>query len=127
MAALETIASLSAVVSALADVYSIGRDTFDNYLAKRRAEITPDIVNDSTFEFFSSYDDREVKAIERRLLDCRSRFIRDGSGRDRKSCLCSILKEVQSGNNGLPPGVWSDLAHTLGCFKGALEKLNFDR
>jgi len=116
MAALETIASLAAVVSALTDVYTVGRDTYQNYLARRRREMTPSTLSQQVIVFFGTYTDEEVEAIERRLRACTERFIAEGVGGARKTCICSVLQDVQAGNNGLPDGKWKELAEALGCF-----------
>lgn len=115
MAALETIASLAAVVSALADVYTIAKEPFENYLVKRRKEITTNNVPADLIAFFGSYSDDEVKKIEERLLKCRAQFIAEGDGENRRTCLCSVLKHVHEGNAGLPSGPWSELANQLKC------------
>lgn len=117
MAGLDTIASLAAVVSALTDLYTLGKEPFEDYLRRRRETITPNTLDGGSISFFSSYSDKEVRAIEKRLLECRKRFIAEGNGLQRRKCLCSVLADVRSGNNGLPPSTsWHQLADQLSCF-----------
>ena len=50
---------------------------------------------------FNTYGKNEVEAIVNRIENCRRLFIDEGSGDDRRRCLCSVLRNVSSGNNGL--------------------------
>jgi len=64
----------------------------------------------------STYSDDAVEAIKKRLLSCRDRFVREGSGQQRKGCLCSVLQDVKDGNGGtIPFDDWAQTYETLGC------------
>lgn len=65
---------------------------------------------------FSTYSDRELKEIIRKIEGCRDRFIGQGSGADRVQCFCSILNEVRDGNAGLPHiDAWQSMYNQLKC------------
>jgi hypothetical protein len=118
MATLETIASVAAVGSALLEVYKFGNEPFTTVLSRSRASITPETVDAVSVATFGSYTDEEVRSIEKRLLQCRKRFIIDGDGAQRRRCMCGVLKDVAQGNGGLPGGIWSELSQQLNCKVG---------
>ena len=68
-------------------------------------------------ETFSTFSDEEIKVLIRRIEGCRERFIAQGSGRDRASCLCSIFKEIMEGNGGRLPKIdaWERMYEQLRC------------
>ncbi|MBS9477750.1 hypothetical protein [Ancylobacter radicis] len=116
MISLENASQIAAIVSAMADVYSIGRATFSQYLIQR--ENAKDYVSrgEALQKALSSYDDDEIEAIEKRIRSCKDRFIREGSGQSRKTCLCSVLTDVKDGNGGnFPFPEWGNLHEQLGC------------
>jgi hypothetical protein len=109
-------ASIAAIVSAMCDVIATGRDTFETFLEQRRN--SPDAMQRAAVlqSALSTYSDEEVEAIRDRLQSCRDRFIREGSGGQRKQCLCSVLQDVKDGNGGsIPFDDWNDTYDTLGC------------
>lgn len=115
MPSLEMVAQVSALVSALADGYNLARPAFEALLARRKTEITPETLPPTVILYFNTFSDDEMEDIERRLRGCRDRFIEQGAGGDRRACLCSVLRQVDAGNNGLPEGDWKNLADQLGC------------
>jgi hypothetical protein len=113
---LSDLASIAAIVSAMCDVISTGRDTFQTFYNKRIS--APDARSRGRVlrRAFSTYTDEEVGAIRDRLLGCRRRFIAEGSGPQRRTCLCSVLQDVREGNGGtIPFDDWSNVYDTLGC------------
>jgi hypothetical protein len=51
---------------------------------------------------FSTFSDDEVASITRRLEECRTRFTAEGSGKQRATCFCSVLRDVKDANGGIP-------------------------
>lgn len=96
-------ASVAAIVSAMADVVTVGRETFDYFLRQRLDD--PDLPRKAAVlaATYSTYSDREIEAIRKRVENCRDRFIEEGSGEARKNCLCSVLRVVKDGNGGYIP------------------------
>jgi len=72
-------------------------------------------------ETFSTYSDDEIRAILKRIEGCRARFIAQGGGEDRTSCLCSIFKEIKDGNGGFLPLIddWARMYKRLNCQKAS--------
>lgn len=68
-------------------------------------------------ETFSTFSDREIQELIRRIESCRDRFISQGSGHDRARCLCSILHEIKAGNGGRLPRIddWERMYSVLRC------------
>ena len=66
---------------------------------------------------FSTYSDREIEELIRKIEGCRDRFIAQGSGADRARCLCSIFEEISDGNGGSLPDVddWRGMYDRLNC------------
>jgi hypothetical protein len=66
---------------------------------------------------FSTYSDRELEEIIKKIEGCRDRFITQGSGADRSRCLCSIFKEIIDGNGGSLPLIddWRRMYDQLNC------------
>lgn len=66
---------------------------------------------------FSTYSDREIEELIKKIEGCRDRFISQGSGSDRARCLCSIFKEITDGNGGSLPHIdaWQGMYDTLKC------------
>ena len=113
---LEQWANLAAIVSAMVDVLTIGKESFQRYLNLRMEDpALPElaVVLDAADSTFS---DQELDAIKRRIEACRDRFVREGSGEQRKECLCSVLKDVKDGNGGdIPVPDWADAYRQLRC------------
>lgn len=53
-------------------------------------------------EVFSTFSDDEVNSITKRLDACRERFISEGSGEQRAECFCSVFRDVEDANGGIP-------------------------
>lgn len=66
---------------------------------------------------YSTYSDREIEELIRKIEGCRDRFISQGSGQDRARCLCSILNEIKDGNGGSLPHIddWQRMYDELNC------------
>jgi hypothetical protein len=121
MATLAEFAEWAAIISAMADVYTVGRATFTDFLNRRRA--APNYVARGQLlqAALSTYSDDEIEAIKKRIESCRDRFIAEGSGAQRKVCLCSVLSDVRDGNGGtIPMPDLHDIYNTLGCANMAL-------
>jgi hypothetical protein len=67
----------------------------------------------------STYSEKEVQEIIKKIEGCRDRFISQGSGRDRTRCLCSIFEELMAGNGGTLPQIdaWHEMYSQLRCGK----------
>jgi len=65
----------------------------------------------------STYSQRELEELIRKIEACRDRFIAQGSGADRARCLCSIFDEIKAGNGGWMPPIddWSRMHNQLNC------------
>jgi hypothetical protein len=116
MIGLEHASQIAAIISAMADVYSVGKESFSQYLERRQK--AKDYVSRGEIlqKALSSYDDDEIDAINERIRSCKDRFIREGSGQNRKKCLCSVLTDVKDGNGGdFPFPEWDRLYRQLGC------------
>ena len=52
-----------------------------------------------------------------KLKGCRDRFIKQGGGKERAACICSVLNEAKIGNGGTLPNIddWKRIYSTLGC------------
>ena len=66
---------------------------------------------------FSTYDEEEVDALGKRMSNCRTRFIEEGSGRQRAGCICSVLNDAKDGNGGTLPLIddWQNIYARLNC------------
>lgn len=111
MPALETVAAVSAVISAIIDVSnSDAWNNFSEVLRRKRKDTQP---TQAEIDFFSTYRDEEMKELEKRLINCSKRFVAEGNGNARRACLCSVLTDIYDGNNGFPKEEWSKLAKQL--------------
>jgi hypothetical protein len=64
----------------------------------------------------STYSDREVGELIKRIEGCRDRFIEQGAGKDRARCLCNILEQIKDGNGGdFPVLEWDRMYNQLHC------------
>jgi len=109
-------AAIAAIVSAMCDVINTGKDIFQEFFDRRIA--APDSMERAARlqQALSTYSDDEIKAINKRLQACRDRFVREGSGPQRRDCLCSVLQDVKDGNGGtIPFPDWEQAYNTLGC------------
>jgi len=66
---------------------------------------------------FSTYSDREIQELIRKIEGCRDRFIAQGGGEARSRCLCSIFNEIKAGNGGSLPHIddWERMYAALKC------------
>jgi len=98
------------------DVLTIGREPFQAYLQNRSRDPLLQRNAAALERAFSTYSDRELDAIKMRIESCRDRFVREGSGPQRKICLCSVLQDVKDGNGGsIPIEEWERAYEQLGC------------
>lgn len=116
MASPELWLEVLSLTKALFDTIKSGEDVFASY---RRHRAESDTIQESrrVSVVYSTYTDDELRAIESRLKGCRDRFITQGGGKERTSCVCSVLNEVKAGNGGRLPIIddWEDIYRQLGC------------
>jgi hypothetical protein len=95
---LEALAGLKA----LYDLVTSGADYGKSFLLHRQER---DTIAESqrASRTFSTFSDREVEELVRKIEGCRDRFITQGSGADRARCLCSIFEEIKAANGGSLP------------------------
>lgn len=111
-----SLATTAAIISAMADVITLGKETFQDYLNKRKQDSTLRSKENALRTAFSTYSDKEVEAIQKRIENCRQRFIEEGAGTARKNCLCSVLTDVRNGNGGrINDPEWENIYNTLNC------------
>jgi hypothetical protein len=116
MFSLDEFAALAAIISAMADVYTVGRDTFSEFLSRRQSSPDYQAKGQLLQHAFSTFSDAELEAIKKRIEACRDRFIREGSGGQRKTCFCSVLTDVKDGNGGvINDPDWRRAYEQLGC------------
>ena len=116
MFSLEQFAYLAAVISAMIDVLTIGRESYESYFAKRRT--SPDYIQKGEIlrDAYQTYSDAELEAIKIRIEGCRERFVKEGAGELRKICFCSVLSDVKVGNGGdIPDPEWEKVYAQLKC------------
>lgn len=120
MASFELWLEVLALTKALFDVIKSGADVLESYKRHHQENETRQEAK-RVSEVFSTYSEDEVKAILLRLQGCRDRFIKQGSGAERASCVCSILNEVKKGNGDNLPLIddWQNIYLQLGCDKTA--------
>jgi hypothetical protein len=109
---LEALAGLHA----LYDVVRTGTDYATSF-SRHRSESRTNTEARVASAKFSTYSDREVEELIRKIEGCRDRFINQGGGKDRARCLCSIFNEVKDGNGGTLPDIdsWRDMYKQLDC------------
>ena len=97
---LEALAGLKAL-------YDLAQGGIDYATSLRKHRLEPDTIAESrrVSVAFSTYADREVEELNRKIEGCRDRFITQGSGADRARCLCSIFREIEAGNGGSLPEI----------------------
>jgi hypothetical protein len=104
------------LTKALFDAVKSGEDIVASY---RKHHEEKDTIQESrrVSVKFSTYSDKEVNSILSRLEGCRDRYIKQGGGADRASCLCSVLNEVKKGNGGQLPRIddWENMYRQMGC------------
>lgn len=74
-------------------------------LRKHREESATIAESQRASAAYSTYSDREIEELVKKIEGCRDRFITQGSGVDRARCFCSILKEISDGNGGTLPRI----------------------
>ena len=101
---------------ALYDLVKSGADYTKSLMTHRQE---PDTIREAqrVSAAFSTYSDREVEEIIKKIEGCRDRFISQGGGKDRARCLCSIFNEIKDGNGGTLPDIdaWRDMYAQLNC------------
>ena len=109
-------AAIAATISAMADVYRIGKETFQVYFDRR---INASDINEKARAVkiaFNTYSDEEMEAIRNRIKNCQNHFITESSGEQRRKCLCSVLSDVKDGNGGsIPDQEWQESYVQLNC------------
>lgn len=106
----------AAMVSAMIDVIRLGRESFQEYFARRSSGPDRERKGAELEKALSTYSPAEVGAIVDRINACRDRFIEEGVGEKRKRCLCSVFRDVKDGNGGtLPDPEWQRAYELLGC------------
>jgi len=100
-------------------LYDLAKGAADYTLSFQRHRQESDTIKEAEriSSAFSTYSDREVEELIRKIEGCRDRFISQGSGRDRARCLCSILNEIKDGNGGRLPLIddWQRMYAELHC------------
>jgi hypothetical protein len=84
---LEALAGLKAL-------YDLAQGGVDYVTSYQRHRQEADTIAESrrASRAFSTYADREVEELIKKIEGCRDRFITQGSGADRARCLCSIFR-----------------------------------
>ena len=100
MIELSAAANLAAMISAVCDV-TAGVRTFADALKRHKQDPQYRDRGRKLRAALSTFSDAEVRAIEKRIKGCQDRFIKEGNGPWRISCLSSVLSDVRAGNNGL--------------------------
>jgi hypothetical protein len=95
---LEALAGLKAL-------YDLAQGGVDYAASLRKHRQEKDTIAESqrASATFSTYADREIEELIKKIEGCRDRFITQGSGADRARCFCSIFKEIEAGNGGSLP------------------------
>ncbi len=88
-------------------LYDLAKGAADYSLSFQRHKNEPDTIQEArrVSAVYSTYSDREIEEIIRKIEGCRDRFISQGGGQDRARCLCSILNEIKAGNGGRLPHI----------------------
>src|SRR5258708_40298926 len=99
---------------ALYDLVKSGADYAKSYQMHRRESDTI-AESERVSGVYSTYSDREIQELIRKIEACRDRFIKQGSGADRARCLCSIFNEIRDGNGGRLPVIddWQRMYNEL--------------
>ena len=116
---------IAAIVSAMCDVITTGRDTFKAFYEHHIN--APDTRRQATvLQHALSYSAEELEAIKQRLNECRERFIAEGGGQQRTRCICSVLRNVKNGNGGkIPLREWEKAYKAMACV--AMEEEGFGK
>jgi hypothetical protein len=94
------LAALSTVKAAFETVKS-GAD-FVSSVRKYRKD--KDTIRESrrVSKVFSTFSEKEVASITKRLEECQKRFAAEGDGQKRAECYCNVFDDVRDGNGGIP-------------------------
>lgn len=110
-------AEIAAMISALTDVITIGKETYQTYYNRRKSDPA---TQRQALLLSNTFSDDEIESIKTRIKRCRDRFINEGSGEQRATCICSVLKDVKDGNGGhIPDEDWERSYEQLRCDKNA--------
>jgi hypothetical protein len=100
-------------------LYDLVSGVPDYYASFKRHREESDTIEAARLasERYSTFSDKELRILIRKIEGCRDRFILQGSGKDRAQCLCSILNEIKDGNGGELPNVdaWHVMYAQLHC------------
>jgi|HubBroStandDraft_5_1064220.scaffolds.fasta_scaffold42643_3 hypothetical protein len=115
MASFGTWLEVLSYVKALVEAITLGKDFQHQYEEHRNERAT--IAEARRVSTESTYSEDEVQAILGRLKNCRDRFIKEGTGAGRTSCMCSVFRDVMDGNGGKLPRIddWENLYRQLNC------------
>jgi hypothetical protein len=94
----EIAAQIATIFSAIASAAQL-RISYKEALKR----VDDNIVDIQARVLVSTYSDDELQAIHRRISSCRDRFIAEGDGKARVSCMCQVLKDAIDGNGGSAP------------------------
>ncbi len=110
-------AAIGAIISAMCDVITLGRETFEYYYEQRLKDFHSPQRGAVLQAAFSTYTDRDIEAIKERIEGCRDRYIKEGGGAGGSVCLCSVLTDVRDGNGGQIPEIdnWPEAYEILHC------------
>jgi len=111
-------ANIAAIISAMCDFLTLAG--IPSYLELYKRRLGDPYARERGVALrraMSTYSDREIERIKERIEGCHDRFIKEGSGKDRRVCLCSVLTDVRDGNGGHIPDIdeWPRTFDTLGC------------
>ena len=119
MASPELWLEVLSLIKAIFDAFKLGADVTESYQKHRKEK---DTIQESqrVSAIYSTYSEDEIRAMISKLEGCRDRFIKQGGGKDRIRCICSILNEVVDGNGGSLPHIddWENIYNQLGCSRG---------
>jgi hypothetical protein len=103
-------------MKALFDLVEGAPDYYRSYTRHREERATIEAARRASLSF-STYSDRELEDLIRRIEGCRDRFIEQNAGQDRSRCLCNILNQIKDGNGGELPEVdaWREMYAQLKC------------
>jgi hypothetical protein len=114
MASPDTWLGALATVKAAFESFKSGVDFLDA-LKKYRQDRDTIAESRRVSVVFSSYSEEEIASIEKRIQECQKRFIAEGDGKKRNSCICSVLKDVADGNGGVIPLIddWQNISRQM--------------
>jgi hypothetical protein len=101
-------------------LFDATKSTIDLTLAVQKYRNDPDTIRESqrVSVRFSTYSDVVIESFTEKLKGCDERMALQGGGKDRRKCVCSLLNELEEGNNGVPEiDDWENMYKKLDCAK----------